>query len=130
MSPPSFPALLQRFFTERLVTHLDASGHTVAAYRDTFRVLLPFVHARVGRAPSALRLDDLDASCLEAFLVHLERDRHNQPRTRNQRLAALRGFFRYVALGSPATVCTASGCSRFPRNDARVDPWRFSPTLR
>jgi integrase/recombinase XerD len=102
MSPPSFPALLQRFFTERLVTHQDASGHTVAAYRDTFRLLLPFVHGRVGRAPSALRLDDLDASCLEAFLVHLERDRHNQPRTRNQRLAALRGFFRYVALQEPA----------------------------
>lgn len=102
MSPTSFPALLQRFFTERLVTHQDASAHTVAAYRDTFRLLLPFVHARVGRAPSALRLDDLDASCLEAFLVHLERDRHNHPRTRNQRLAALRGFFRYVALEEPA----------------------------
>ncbi|HQZ40167.1 MAG TPA: tyrosine-type recombinase/integrase [Vicinamibacterales bacterium] len=102
MSPTNFPALLQRFFTERLVTHQDASAHTVAAYRDTFRLLLPFVHARVGRAPSALRLDDLDASCLEAFLVHLERDRHNQPRTRNQRLAALRGFFRYVALQEPA----------------------------
>jgi integrase/recombinase XerD len=102
MSPPSFPALLQRFFTERLVTHQDASAHTVAAYRDTFRLLLPFVHARVGRAPSALRIEDLDASCLEAFLVHLERNRHNHPRTRNQRLAALRGFFRYVALQEPA----------------------------
>jgi site-specific recombinase XerD len=82
--------------------HQDASAHTVAAYRDTFRLLLPFVHARVGRAPSALRLDDLDAACLEAFLVHLERDRHNHPRTRNQRLVALRGFFRYVALQEPA----------------------------
>jgi site-specific recombinase XerD len=102
MSVPGFAALLQRFFTERLVTHQDASAHTIAAYRDTFRLLLPFVHQRVGRAPSALRLEDLDAPCLEAFLVHLERERHNQPRTRNQRLAALRGFFRYVALQEPA----------------------------
>jgi site-specific recombinase XerD len=102
MSAPSFPALLQRFFTERLVTHLDASAHTVAAYRDTFRLLLRFAQARLGRAPSALRLEDLDAMCLEAFLVHLERDRGNQPRTRNQRLAALHGFFRYVALEEPA----------------------------
>jgi site-specific recombinase XerD len=102
MSAPSFPALLQRFFTERLGTHLDASAHTVAAYRDTFRLLLRFAQARLGRAPSALQLEDLDVTCLEAFLVHLERDRGNQPRTRNQRLAALHGFFRYVALEEPA----------------------------
>jgi site-specific recombinase XerD len=74
----------------------------VAAYRDTFRLLLRFAQARLGRAPSALRLEDLDAPCLEAFLVHLERDRGNQPRTRNQRLAALHGFFRFVALQEPA----------------------------
>jgi site-specific recombinase XerD len=102
MSTASFPALLQRFFTERLITHQDASAHTVAACRDTFRLLLHFVHTRLGRTPSALRIEDLDAPCLEAFLVHLERDRHNHPRTRNQRLAALHGFFRYVALQEPA----------------------------
>lgn len=102
MSAPSFPALLQRFFTDRLVTHLDASTHTVAAYRDAFRLLLRFAQAELGRAPSALRLEDLDAACLEAFLVHLERDRGNHPRTRNQRLSALHGFFRYVALQEPA----------------------------
>jgi site-specific recombinase XerD len=102
MSAPSFPALLQHFFTERLVTHLDASVHTIAAYRDTFRLLLRFAQVRFGRAPSALGIEDLDATCLEAFLVHLERDRGNQPRTRNQRLAALHGFFRYVALQEPA----------------------------
>ncbi len=102
MSIPSFPTLLQRFFTERLVTHQGASAHAVAAYRDTFRLLLRFAQARLGRAPSALRLEDLDSTCLEAFLLHLERDRGNQPRTRNQRLAALHGFFRYVALQEPA----------------------------
>ena len=102
MSAASFAALLQRFFTERLVTHQDASGHTVAAYRDTFRLLLRFAQARFGRAPSRLRLEDLDAACLEAFLVHLERDRGNHPRTRNQRLSALHGFFRFVALSEPA----------------------------
>jgi site-specific recombinase XerD len=102
MSAASFPALLQRFFTERLVTHQDASAYTVAAYRDTFRLLLRFTQARLGRAPSDLRLEDLDVDCLEAFLVHLEHDRGNLPRTRNQRLAALHGFFRYVALSEPA----------------------------
>lgn len=102
MSASSFPALLQRFFTERLVTQQGASPHTVAGYRDTFRLLFQFTTARLGRAPSALRLDDLDAACLEAFLDHLERTRGNRPRTRNQRLAALHAFFRYVALAEPA----------------------------
>jgi site-specific recombinase XerD len=102
MRATNFPALLQRFFTERLVTHQDASAHTVAAYRDTFRLLLRFAHTRLGRAPSKLRVEDLDVTCLEAFLVHLERDRGNHPRTRNQRLSALHGFFRYVALSEPA----------------------------
>lgn len=102
MSPASFPALLQRFFTERLVTHQDASVHTVAAYRDTFRLLLRFAQARLGRAPSRLQVQDLDVAFVEAFLVHLERDRGNHPRTRNQRLSVLHGFFRYVALSEPA----------------------------
>ena len=102
MSAASFQALLQRFFTERLITHQDASTHTVAAYRDTFRLLLRFAQERTGRAPSMLRLEELDVTFLEAFLVHLERDRGNHPHTRNQRLSALHGFFRYVALSEPA----------------------------
>lgn len=102
MSPSTFPALLQQFFTERLLTQLGASPHTVAGYRDTFRLLLRFAQARLRCAPSALRLDQLDAPFLELFLQHLERDRGNRARTRNQRLAALHGFFRYVALADPA----------------------------
>lgn len=102
MSAASFPALLQRFFTERLLRQLGASAHTVAGYRDTFRLLLSFTQARLGRAPSQIQLEDLDASFLGQFLDHLECDRHNRTRTRNTRLTALRSFFRYVALAEPA----------------------------
>jgi site-specific recombinase XerD len=102
MTAARFPALLQLFFTQRLVTQQGASPHTVAGYRDTFRLLFQFTTERLGRAPSALCLEDLDAAFLETFLDHLERDRGNQPRTRNQRLSALHAFFRYVALAEPA----------------------------
>jgi integrase/recombinase XerD len=95
-------ALLQRFFTERLITQQGASPHTVAGYRDTFRLLFRFTSKQLHRAPSALWVEDLDAPFLERFLDHLERDRRNHPRTRNHRLAALHGFFRYVALAEPA----------------------------
>jgi site-specific recombinase XerD len=102
MTPSSLPSLLQRFFTERLITQQGVSPYTVAGYRDTFRLLFRFTTKQLHRAPSALRVEDLDAPFLERFLEHLERDRRNHPRTRNHRLAALHGFFRYVALAEPA----------------------------
>ena len=102
MNTSSFPALLQRFFTDRLLTQQGASPHTVAGYRDTFRLLLRFAKERLGRSPSSLSLEELDAAFLETFLEHLEHDRGNRPRTRNHRLSALHTFFRYVALAEPA----------------------------
>src|SRR5262245_4643538 len=102
MMAPSLPWLLQRFFTERLITQQGASPHTVAGYRDTFRLLFRCTTTQLRRAPSALRVEDLDAPFLERFLDHLERDRRNHPRTRNHRLAALHAFFRYIAVTEPA----------------------------
>lgn len=102
MTASDFPALLQAFFTERLLHQRRASPHTVAAYRNTFRLLLRFAAERLGRAPSCLALADLDAAFLGEFLDHLERDRGNSARSRNARLAALHAFFRYVALADPA----------------------------
>jgi len=102
MSATKLAPLLQRFFTERLINQQGASPHTVAGYRDTFRVLFRFTTERLRRPPSALRIEDLDVSMLERFLDSLERDRGNGPRTRNHRLSALHAFFRYVALAEPA----------------------------
>jgi len=102
MSAPNFSSLLQRFFTDRLLGQLGASAHTVACYRDAFRLLLGFAAQHLGREPSDLRLEELDATFLGEFLEHLERDRRNAVPTRNNRLCALHAFFRYVALNEPA----------------------------
>jgi site-specific recombinase XerD len=102
VTPRDFPALLQAFFTDRLIQQRRASAHTVAAYRNTFRLLLRFATATLRRAPSRLMLVDLDATFLSKFLDHLERERGNCARSRNARLAALHAFFRYVALTDPA----------------------------
>ena len=77
---------LQAFFTERLITQRNASPQTIAAYRDTFRLLLGFAHEQTGKQPFELDIDDLDAPLIGAFLTHLEHDRGNSPRTRNARL--------------------------------------------
>lgn len=102
MSSASFPSLIQRFFTDRLLAQLGASPHTVAAYRDTFRLLFQFGAATLRRAPSDLRIEDLDVTFLGKFLAHLESKRRNCTRTRNNRLSAVHAFFRYVAITEPA----------------------------
>jgi len=101
-SVATFPTLLETFFTERLVRQRQASPHTVASYRDTFRLLLEFVRARRGTPPSRLNLTDLDAPLIGAFLDHLETGRGNTSRSRNIRLAAIRAFFRDAAYQRPA----------------------------
>lgn len=92
---------LQAFFTDRLARQRRASPNTIAAYRDTFRLLLGFAHRAAGKTPSQLDWDDLDAKLISAFLDHLESERHNSVRTRNARLAAVRSLFRYAAYRHP-----------------------------
>ena len=92
---------LEAFFTERLMCQRQASPNTIAAYRDAWRPLLGFAAGRTGKQPSELDVANLDASLIGAFLEHLEVERHNSPRTRNARLAAIRSFFRYAALRHP-----------------------------
>lgn len=93
--------VMEGFFTDRLIGQLQASPHTIASYRDTFRLLLGFVQRRTGKAPAKLDLSDLDAVLIGAFLDHLETERHNSVRTRNNRLAAIHSLFTYAALRHP-----------------------------
>lgn len=93
--------LPQAFFSERLVNQRRASPHTIASYRDSFRLLLAFVHQQTGKTPSKLQLEDLDAARIAAFLGHVEHERGNSVRTRNARLTAIHSFFHYAALQAP-----------------------------
>jgi integrase/recombinase XerD len=95
-------ALVQRFFTDRLYSQMEASPHTVASYRDTFRLLLKFSSEKTGRSPIALNVDDLNAEMIGLFLDDIENSRKNSARSRNTRLAAIRSFFRFVAIHEPA----------------------------
>ena len=97
----SFAALLEAFFTQRLMHQRQASTHTIASYRDTFRMLLQFAQKRLHKAPSALALEDIDAPLVAAFLDDLETDRGVTARTRNLRLTAIHSFFRYASYEAP-----------------------------
>jgi site-specific recombinase XerD len=98
---PTFDALIQDFFCRRLIEQQGASPQTIAAYRDTFRLLLAYLPGRLRKPMTELALADLDAPAVLAFLEHLETKRGNGPRTRNARLAALRSFVQYAASRDP-----------------------------
>lgn len=102
MKASLLPALVQRFFTDRLCTQMDASSHTIAGYRDTFRLLLGYASGVLGKPPTKLQVEDIGADLVADFLLHLETERGNGARSRNTRLAAVRSFFRYVAMNEPA----------------------------
>jgi integrase/recombinase XerD len=92
---------LQAFFTDRLAKQKNASEHTVASYRDTLRLLLVFTAQRTGISPARLRIEDLGAPLIGAFLDHLEHERGNSAASRNTRLAAIHSLFRFAALHHP-----------------------------
>jgi len=94
---PSFPALVQQFFTEYLVTQRALSPHTVASYRDSLLLFLDFAHVRLGKAPTDLSLADIEPDLILAFLDHLEQQRNNTVRSRNLRLTALRAFLKFAS---------------------------------
>ena len=83
--PPSFPALVQQFFTEYLVAQRALSPRTVASYRDAMTLFLAYVTENLGKAPMSLRLTDITPELVLKFLAHLERERHNSVRSRNLR---------------------------------------------
>jgi site-specific recombinase XerD len=96
-TPSSFPALVQRFFSQYLVEQRALSPRTVAAYRDSFMLFLGFAQQRLAKSPASINMADITAELILAFLEHLERERHNTVRSRNARLAALRAFLKFAA---------------------------------
>lgn len=111
MTMVTLPSLIQQFFTDRLHAQMDASPHTIAGYRDTFRLLLRFASEQTGKPPTKLAVDDLDSALIGDFLTHVETERCNSARSRNTRLAAIRSFFRFVAMTEPAYLLH---CQKIP----------------
>ena len=124
-SPPTFAGLLQSFFTDRLLSQRNASPHTIASYRDTFRLLLAFAQDRLRKLPTTVALEDLEAPFIGRFLDHLETGRGNTPRSRNIRLAAIHSFFKYVALEDPSRGALAQRVLAIPCKRHKTKPIDF-----
>jgi site-specific recombinase XerD len=122
---------LQTFFTDRLTAQRQASPRTIAAYRDTLRLLLGFVHRQTGKLPAQLDWDDLDATMISAFLSYLEGERGNSVRTRNVRLTAIRSLFSYAALRHPEHALLIARVLAIPpkRFDKRIVTFLTAPEV-
>ena len=131
MNAPTLPALLERFFIDRLMRQRHVSPNTVASYRDTFRLLLVFVQKHLGKAPSSLNLEDIDAALVSAFLEDLEANRSICARTRNLRLTAIRSFFRFVSYEEPAHSAQVQRVLAVPskRQDSRIVHFLARPEI-
>lgn len=123
--------VMQAFFVDHLLRHKRVSPQTVSAYRDTFRLLLGFVYQTTGKQPSTLRVADLGAPVILAFLEHLEEQRKNSARSRNARLAAIRSFLRHVALNEPESIDVATRVLAIPtkRTDRRLVGYLTRPEI-
>jgi integrase/recombinase XerD len=99
--PASLSTLLETYFVNYLISQRQASPHTIASYRDTFRLLLKYAQSKLNKTPSSLGIDDLDAPFIRAFLNDLEATRNISARSRNQRLAAIHSMFKFAATEIP-----------------------------
>src|SRR5258708_2742069 len=109
-----FGPWVRRFLLEYLVGERNMSFHTQRSYRDTLKMLLPFVAARVGRTLDRLQVEDLSADAVRAFLKYVEEERKVSIQTRNQRLAAIHSLARYIAELSPEHVAWYGGIRTEP----------------
>lgn len=121
----TLPALLESFFTNRLMCQRKASPNTIASHRDTFRLLLKFAKQTLRKEPSKLMIEDLDATFIGQFLEYLEKQRGNAAQTRNVRLAGIHSFFKYVALEEPNYSALAQRILAIPNKRFKNKPVEF-----
>jgi integrase/recombinase XerD len=117
--------ILQGFFRVKLMQQKDASPHTISSYRDAWRLLLHYAQQVTGTPPEKMQLAQLDHELITGFLRHLETERGNNARTRNNRLAAIHSMFRHAALHAPddAEVIQRVLAIESARTDDTEIPW-------
>ena len=93
--------MLQKFFLQRMISQRNLSPETIKSYRDSFKIFVRYMRDAHGIAPSSLTIEHLQAEYILGFLNNLEKARGNQPKTINNRLAAIHAFLRFLSFEKP-----------------------------
>jgi integrase/recombinase XerD len=109
-----FAVFLHRFLTSHLAGLRGCSSHTIASYRDTFKLLIVFFRDERSVPPDKLTLDRIDAAAITGFLDWLQTSRNNSISTRNQRLAAVSSFYRWMQFQDPARMACCQDILAIP----------------
>ena len=95
---------IKRFLLEYLISVRNLSKNTQHSYRDTFKLMLPFVAKKANKSITNLLIDDINATAVKAFLLDLETSRNGSVSARNQRLSAIHALAKFISLNSPEHV--------------------------
>jgi site-specific recombinase XerD len=125
MITPTLGTLLYGFFEEHLKVQKGVSPATVKSYRDALRLFLRFIARDRRNKITRIQIEDLTAEQVRRFLASLETERHNHVRSRNQRLAALKAFFEYLAIELPERLDVAERVMALPVKRAPPPPTLF-----
>ena len=113
---------LERYLLEYIVTERNLARNTQKSYRDTFKMLVPFVSGKLRKPADRLAVRDLSSKRVLQFLAHLEDERGCSIQTRNQRLTAIRAFARFVAGRDPAHIGWCGQIRAIPSKKATPQP--------
>jgi len=106
--------IVHRFFHQYLSAQRGLSVNTIACYRDCLKLLFQFAAAHHKQPIDKLAMEHFDVGLVLAFLNNLEAARGNSSRTRNNRLAALRAFFRHAARDEPMLLAQCQRLCQIP----------------
>jgi integrase/recombinase XerD len=109
-----FALSLRRYLTDHMAGLRGCSPHTINSYRDTFKLLIVDCRDERSIPPERLTLDHLDAAAITGFLAWLRTERHNSHSTRNQRLAAISSFFRWMQTQDPTRMACCQDILQIP----------------
>ena len=106
--PTEFAKYLHSFLVQYLANEKNVSHNTVKSYATAFKLLLDFLYEEMGMNPDRIEFDDINSEVIIEYLEWMEKTRNISISTRNQRLAAIKSFYKYVSKKSPSMIYTCS----------------------
>ncbi|MBT2738088.1 site-specific integrase [Bacillus sp. ISL-7] len=122
MKQTDFAKTLTRYLSQYLPGQRNVSTNTIKSYRDTFKQLLKFCDTELQKCPESLTLNIIKSETVQNFLLWLEKSKGISINTRNQRLAAIHSFYRFVQMENPENIFECQRILSIPFKKREIKP--------